>query len=384
MARSSKGEGSIFKTETGWRGYVTVDGKRKSFRATSKAEAAQKRRELLQRRDNGTLTVGISPTFEAWANHWLNSIAELAPLTRQGYRSYLDRYILPVIGKVPLDKLRPEHLEALYSSLKDGTNPGTRGPVGPATVRQTHSIIRRALKIASQRGHVARNVALLTTIPSVPKAQTESLSVEDAHAILAAAENSPHRARWVIALLLGLRPGEALGLTWENIDFEKGELHVRKQLQYVKGTGIILHNAPKTDAGHRTIMLPAFLTQLLKEHRDNQLRIMVEEGEDWKGWEFEGQPIPLVFTQRDGSPIPPRLDGTNWKKLLESAGIPHTRRYTARHTAATIMLDQIGDVAVVAATLGHSDPSFTFRVYVHALEEKKVTLAERMNAFATK
>lgn len=384
MARASKGEGSIVRDGDGWRARVTVDGKRKSVRASTKAEAAQKRRELLQRRDAGTLTSGSSPTFEAWSTHWLEAIAELAPMTHQGYRWYLNHYINPVIGSITLEKLKPEHLEKLYNSMRDGTHQKLKKPVSPATVRQAHSIIRRALKIATQRGHAGRNVALLVSIPAVPKAQTEALSIADAQAILAAAENSPYRARWVIALLLGLRPGEALGLTWDNIDLEAGELHVRHQLQHIAGRGLILKDAPKTDAGHRTVKMPQFLTQLLVEHRAKQLRIRAEEGDGWVGWQYNGKPIPLVFTQRNGMPISTRLDDDHWRELVSQAGLPHTRRYTARHTAATIMLDQIGDVAVVAATLGHSDPSFTYRVYVHALEEKKVTLAERLNAFAPK
>ena len=384
MARSSKGEGSLYRDGDSWRASVTIDGKKKRVRAETKAEAAQKRRELLQRRDSGTLVVGESPTVEAWLTHWLENIAELTPLTHTAYASHINGYIIPVIGKIRLEKLRPEHLEGLYSTMLDGTHQRTKKPVSPSTVRHTHSVLRRALKIANQRGHVARNIALLVNAPKAGKAQTEALSLADTQALLAAAESSPYRARWIIALLLGLRPGEVLGLTWNDIDLSKNELYVRHQLQHIKDVGVTLRESPKTDAGNRTVLMPSFLTEILRAHRAEQFRIMEEEGEDWKGWEFNGQPIPLVFTKRDGTPIAPRHDYQNWKRLLEQAGLPHTRLYTARHTAATIMLDQIGDVAVVAATLGHSDPSFTYRVYVHAMEEKKQDLANRLNVFATK
>jgi integrase len=378
MARNY-GEGSVYRDGDGWKAAITINGKRKVVRAKTKTEAAQKRRELLNQADAGTLNFESTMTTGAWMDHWLETIAQIAPLTKAGYRGYIDRYIIPSLGHIPLDKLKPEHLEALYTDLSNGTHPRTRKPVARATVRQTHSILRRALKIANQRERVNRNVALLVNPPRVPKAQTTALSLEDAHAIMAAAEHSPQRARWIIGLLLGLRPGEALGLTWDDIDFEANEIRVSKQLQYVAKRGLILKDSPKTDAGNRKVMMPVALAEILRAHRQAQLAMMVEEGPNWQPWEFDGKPVALVFTQRNGQPISSRLDTDYWEQLLADAGVPYTRRYTARHTAATLMLDQIGDVAVVAAALGHSDPSFTYRTYVHPMEEKKRQLADRMN-----
>jgi integrase len=196
---------------------------------------------------------------------------------------------------------------------------------------------------------------------------------------MAASTTSPLRARWIIGLLLGLRPGEALGLTWDDINFETNEITVSKQLQYVTKRGLMLRDSPKTDAGNRKVAMPAALAEILMDHRKNQLAMIAEEGPNYVPWEFDGKPVALVFTQRNGQPISSRLDTDYWEQLLEAAGVPYTRRYTARHTAATLMLDQIGDVAVVAAALGHSDPSFTYRTYVHPMEEKKRQLADKMN-----
>jgi integrase len=384
MARNSKGDGSIFATETGWRGYITVDGKRKEFRAKTKAEANQKRRDLLNRRDNGTLTVGSSPTVEAWITHWFENIADLSPMTRVGYRNKIRAYIMPSLATIRLDKLTPEHLEQMYATMLDGTHKGVgaRG-VGASTIKQAHSIISRSLTVAVQRGHVHRNVALLIEKPSVPKPKTTTLSLTDTRKILAKVKDTPDEARWTVLLLLGLRPGEALGLTWQNVNLVAGEIHIRHQLQHINTVGLIHREFPKTDAGFRTITLPPFITELLKKQAALQAITKREEGDDWEGWNYEGKTVDLVFDQRNGKPISTRFHTTHWTRLLASTGIEYTRPYTARHTAATIMLDTIGDVAVVAHNLGHTDPAFTFKTYVHPLAEKKAELAAKLEAFAS-
>lgn len=381
MGLTNYGEGSVYRDGQGWRVAVYVDGKRKVVRAKTKAEALQKRRELYTQKDSGTLSTGKGYTLTSWLDHWLNNIADIRDYTKAGYQFRIKQIIDPTIGKIQLEKLRPEHLEALYVSMKDGTHPRVTKPLAPAGIRQTHSIIRRALKIANQRGLVSRNVALLVDTPSVPKQKTEALSTEDAMKLLQAAKGRPDEARWVAALLLGLRPGEALGLTWDCIDFDKQTLTIKQQLQTLPKVGVTLQSATKTDAGAREIPIPEFLVTIFQLHKQEQERIKIEEGKNWVGWAYEGKKIDLVFTQRSGQPIPSRLDTDRWADLLKDAGLHHTRRYTARHTAATLMLDQINDIAVVASILGHTDPSFTYRTYVHPMEDKKRELADKMGAF---
>lgn len=381
MGLTNYGEGSVYQDGTSWKASILIDGKRKVVRAKTKAEAIQKRRELYAQKDSGSLATGKGYTLSAWLDHWLNNIADIRDYTKAGYQFRIKQIIDPTIGKIQLDKLRPEHLETLYASMKDGTHPRVTKPLAPAGIRQTHSIIRRALKIANQRGHVSRNVALLIDTPSVPKQKTEALSAEDARAILQAAKGRPDEARWVTALLLGLRPGEALGLTWECVDLENKTLTIKQQLQTLPKIGVTLQSATKTEAGARIIPIPEFLVEIFKLHRIAQDNVKIEEGKNWVGWKYEGKQIDLVFTQRSGLPIPSRLDTDRWSDLLKDAGITHTRRYTARHTAATLMLDQMNDIAVVASILGHTDPSFTYRTYVHPMEDKKRELADKMSAF---
>ncbi|WP_347134772.1 tyrosine-type recombinase/integrase, partial [Staphylococcus aureus] len=373
MSRAAKGEGTAFKTDSGWRGYVTVNGKRKYFSAKTKAEAAQLRRHLLSRRDQGELSVGKVPTLKEWLDHWL-SISEHRESTKVGYRNYVENYIEPLHG-VPLDKLGLEHLERLYADME------SRGLSG-STRHQVHSIIRVALKHAVWRGHVGRNVAALVKPPSVGKPRTEALSEADLDACFRAAIGNRYEARWFLSLQYGLRPGEATALEWPDVDFEKGQLHVHQQLQNIPGKGLVRVALPKTAKGDRLIDLPEYLIDMLAKRRADQLREMLEAGDEWAPWEDEGRPTAFVFTQRNGQPLRPGLDVTEWQRLLDRAGLPRQRRYVARHTAASVMVANGTDIATIAEVFGHASPSFTLNTYTHALAERKKELAKKMNRLA--
>ena len=374
MARAAKGDGGIYRHGDGWRVRVTIDGKRVERRASSKSEANQIRKDLLA---GGIIPQGW--TVDSWLQHWLDKIAVLAPSTRSGYEGSIRMYIKPAFGHMKLDKLRAEQIEKLYASMRDGTHKKGGRPLAGNTIGQVHAILHRALKIAYQRGHVARNIADMVNPPSRGKPKTESLSAADTRMLLQAAMATDYAPRWALALMKGIRPGEALGITWDRYDGKY--LKIDQQLQNIKGKGVILRQMAKSDAGDRGIELPPFIVELIDEYCRIQNTWRIEAGDGWKEWSPNGEPVALMFTMRDGGPILPRHDSTLWARLVASAGLPHTRRYTARHTAATLMLEAMGDVALVSETLGHRDSGFTYRTYVHTIEAKKAELAQAMNAF---
>lgn len=369
--RSAKGEGTIFfvASRAQYRGYVTVDGKRKYFSGKTKAEASQARKELIRRRDSGEVVHGREYTVGEWLDHWLNNVLDVKPYTLQTYRWTTEKVIKPKLGHVKLLNLRPEHIEEWMSGLTQS----------PATVRRFHSILRAALNVAVSRGHLPRNPTLLARAPRAPKPKTDSFSLADALAILAAVEGRRNAVRWHLGIREGLRPGEITGLTWPDFDMKTGTLTVHRQLTRVTGRGLVLQESPKTRAGERVIRLAPSLATMMREHRTHQLLEMAELGEDWRGWEFGGVPVPLIFTTATGSAIDAANDRREWNRILDAAGLPRANRYRARHTAATLMLLEGADVAVVAKKLGHADPAFTYRTYVHPLDVREDELGERMD-----
>ncbi|WP_166790207.1 site-specific integrase [Cryobacterium sp. Hh11] len=379
--RNAKGEGSVSKTATGYRGYVTVEGKRKYFTAKTKAEAGQKKRELLNRKDKGTLVTGKDITLGDWMRHWVK-VSKLEPSVRGTYDWNIEAYVVPHIGAIKLSALRAEHLENLYALMAAGEVGKSGKKLAPRTIRNVHANIRAALNVAVARGRVGHNVALHAVTPTVTKADTTSFSEADTLAILAAAVGDRLEARWNLGILYGVRPAEVLGLTWADIDMDNGVVHVHSQLQRVRGVGLMHKPVPKTPAGDRELTLAPEIVEMLKETRAQQIRDRIVNADIYTEWEYDDKPVGLVFTRPNGRPVEPRLDSRYWRDLLASTGLPHARRYQLRHTAATLMLDMGVDVVIVAATLGHANPSFTFDTYVHPLDVRKAEAGLMMGRLA--
>ncbi|MDF2442685.1 MAG: integrase, partial [Subtercola sp.] len=275
------------------------------------------------------------------------------------------------LGSTPLGNLTREQIEAWITGLG----------FAPSSQRRYLAPLKAALNEAVDRGQIGFSPAEKVKLAPVDKKRKDAYSSADRSAILAAATGY-NAARWHFGLLFGPRPGEALGLTWPDIDFGLGTVTIRRELLYAKGTGTYLQDASKSEAGtDRVIYLPDYLVAMFRDQRSLQLKMMAEMGDEWEGWEYLGQPVPLVFTQSNGRPIGARMDTERWHTLTTAAGLADARRYKARHTAAThLITDTGGNASVTADILGHADGAFTYRVYVHPLEEVKRQLAKQMNA----
>ena len=311
------------------------------------------------------LEAGRSPTVAQWLTHYVEAIAapKLRPSTLARYRLVV-RQLEPHLGHHRLARLQPEHVEAAYKAMLAG------GGLAPASVLYAHRVLSRALKVAMQRGRVARNVCGLVDSPSVPRHEIRPLRATEARAVLDAAEDGRNAARWSVALALGLRQGEALGLSWEDLDLDEGTLTVRRALQRQTGRGLVLVE-PKSRAGHRTISLPEQLITSLRAHRAEQAAERLRAG---NVWEDHG----LVFVQPTGKPIDPRADYGAWKQLLVDAGVRDARLHDARHTAATLLLSQGVPARVAMEILGHSQISLTLGTYSHVVPELQRDAAEKV------
>src|SRR3954454_23733528 len=349
--RKAAGESSIHKGADGrWHGYVSMGLKeggkrdRRHVAAIKRADVVRRVRELEDQRDAGiALSSGRGLTVEQWMHLWLETIAsrKVRPSTLAGYRSCLKRIDLH-LGHHRLDKLQPEHLEAFYSRLEaDG--------LSSTTALLHHRVISRALKVALQRGRVARNVATLVDAPTALREEVEPLTTADARRILDLAKDLPNGTRWSVALALGLRQGEALGLLWDAVDLDAGTLTVRRALQRQAGKGLVLVE-PKSRAGRRTIKLPDALWDALRSHRAWRAERRLAAGGVWEDGGY-------VFCQPNGRPIDARRDWLEWKALLKAAGVRDARLHDARHTAATLLLQQGVPARVVMEILGHSQIS---------------------------
>ena len=209
MARG-KGEHGVYQRANGrWvasieAGYTVTGRKRRTVTAATKPEILRKLRALEEEIEAGM--VGDDPTLETWLEHWLTEICprRVKPTTIRGYRSYVDRWIVPTLGRKRVKALTPADVRRLHKTMR------TAGRA-EASVRQAHAILQRALKVAEREGHALRNVAALVDPPGTDVTPHETLTPAQARRVLRAARSPRELARLTCALVLGIRQGEALG-----------------------------------------------------------------------------------------------------------------------------------------------------------------------------
>lgn len=243
--------------------------------------------------------------------------------------------------------------------------------LSPRTVQYLHAIIRRALNVGMKWGLVARNVAVLADAPRVKRKEVPILSPEQARLFLDTTREDRLHALYVVALTLGLRQGEALGLRWRDVDLEASKLKVNVGLRRAFGERELADL--KTERSRRSFVLPAVVIAALREHRLRQVQERLAAGEEWKE-------SGLVFTTTRGGSLDGSTVSHRFQALLARAGLPRFRFYDMRHSAASFLLGQGVDLRIIMEVLGHSQISLTANLYTHVLPVLKQDVADKMDA----
>lgn len=369
MRRRGNGEGSIFRREDlgNWCAVLTVDGRRMYLYAKSRQEVARKLSAAIEARERGTLVTAPQQPLGRYLDQWLAESVKprVRPWTFKGYEVLVRIHIKPVLGKVPLQKLTPQHVQRLMNRM-------IAGGASPKTASYALGTLRTALNEAMRWGLVSRNVASLVPRPRVDRFEIHPLTPAEARHFLEVAAEDRLGALYSVALTVGLRQGEALGLRWDDVDLDAGLVHVRFQLQRIDGQGLQLV-APKTKLSRRTLALPPTIAANLGSHRARQAEERLRAGS-------RRIETGLVFTTEIGT----GLDGPNvtksFQRLLEKAGLPRRRFHDLRHSCASLLLAQNVAPRVVMEVLGHSQISLTMNTYSHVLPELKREAAQQMEA----
>ena len=371
MARRGRGEGGITKRRDGrWMGQADLgwqDGKRrrKSLYGRTKSEVQAKLRETLHRKAHGMPPVPEQETVGTFLRRWLDIKKEgVRQRTWTRYEQIVRAHLLPNLDRIRLAQLTPQDAAECLRRVKvSGSAYMARG---------ARDVLRTALNQALRWELVSRNVAVLTDPPRHRTREITPLTPGQAGTLLAAVAGHRLEALITVALGLGLRQGEALGLRWEqDVDLEAGKLSVQQTL--VRAGREPRFEEPKTDRSRRTITMPGVVAAALRRHRTRQLEEQLAAGPEWHR-------SRLVFTTPIGTPIDRgRLHGT-FKAILRSAGLPDIRYHDLRHTAATLLLVQGVDMRTIMATLGHSRISQTMDLYAHMMPTLRGHAAEQMDA----
>lgn len=362
--RRAHGEGSVVQLADGtWRAVVPIGGgRRKWVRGKTRAEVVRKASELKAKRDQGLPVTTGSATVGEYLDAWL---ADAAPSLRTGtYRSHESSvriHLKPGIGRHRLDQLGPAHVQRLMNDL-------SAGGLSSSSVIRIHATLRRALTQAERWGLVARNVAKLVDLPSLKRPEIEPFTSDEAREFLALLKGHRMEALYSVAISLGLRQGEALGLRWSDVDLDNRVLNVRHQLQTKPRGGDIEWLTEtrglvptKSHRSRRLLPIPVPLADQLRLHRANQSRDRLMAGDRWVEHD-------LVFPTRHGMPY----DGVNithrFQAFLAEHGLPRRRFHDLRHSCGSLLAAQGVPLHEVQAILGHAQLSTTM-IYVHSVPE---------------
>lgn len=361
-------EGSIRKRADGrWEARLILeDGTRRSLYGRTRQEVARHLSEALRDKEQGISALGDRQTLEQFLTSWTELTKHtIKPRTWRRYGEFVRLHIVPVLGKVPLTKLSAQQVQALYTrKLDEG--------LAPATVRQLHAILHRALRTALRLGLTQRNVADMVDPPRIGHKEMAILSPEQVHALLAAAVGDRLESLYVLAIGTGMRLGELLALKWRDVDLEGASVQVRATLQRTPEGYTFAE--PKTVGSRRRVALPISVASSLRRHRARQLEERLRLGEAWTD-------LDLLFPDEAGGP----LDGISvlryeFHPLLRRAGLPRVRFHDLRHTAATLLLSRGINPKVVSEMLGHSTISITLGLYGHVTPHMQQGAADAMDA----
>ena len=325
--RRANGEGNIRKRKDGrWEGRYTVGhdpetGKAiiKNVLGKTQAEVKEKLKKAIE--ENVGIDYGRAKTYTVgnWLEVWYENYAKIKmrPSTYLTYHGYIENHIKPQLGKIPLNDLTTLHLQQLYKKLlaegRVERIEAQKQPKGLSakTVRNIHQIISSALKLAVEQRLIARNPADGCALPKAERKEMQTLPVEQLTSFLREAKDSGVFALYYIDLTTGLRRGELLGLKWSDIDLEKGDLRVQRQIGRIDGK--IIEMPPKTKNAYRTLPLSADAISVLMQQRRKT------GNSEW------------VFPSPTGGPMSPDSVLHMLHRVLKRAGLPEVRFHDLRH-----------------------------------------------------
>ena len=356
MARKANGQGHTYKVGNSYRTVIRCGDHSITAMAATAQDSRKKAKLKLESMPNILAKRSALPsarlTIGAFLLSWLEDEHKhnIAHSTYKRYRALLVHHIEPVIGNLELQKTTPSDITKVISSMREAGQ-------SPRSQQQARALLSVGLGEAENKGYIALNPVKKVRIPVNKGREIEPLAIEEVKRLLETYEGTYMSARLHIALLAGLRQGEALGLRWQDIDFDSATLEVRNQVQKIDGrlqlTGL------KTDRSRRFIALTGGSVESLKQHRQIIENMRLACGDSW-------QENDLVFPHIDGTYHPAILDYNAWKRCLRLCGVKQRRLHDARHTAATLMYAQGVGIEVISRALGHSSSAITSKLYVHS------------------
>lgn len=349
--------------------YRDTDGKvkQKSLRSFDKISEAKK--ALIEEKhkiNNDNFIMPQKTTFREYITNWITQHKNnLSPTTYNRYRGIIDQDIIPNLGDIELQKLNAIHIQNFYNKMLER--------LSGKTVMQYHRIIHKSLKTAYKMQIIPKNPAEFVDVPKVKKYKASVYTKKEVKQLLESVKNTRIEVPVNLALGLGLRAGEMLGLRWTDIDFNKGIINITQTAVRGENSGEVIFKDPKSETSLRTLTAPEALLKILKEHKIKQMELQLQSY-----GEFNNE-YNLVFTQITGKPMSSASFSRMFRDFLKRKNLPLIRFHDLRHTNASLMLASGTSAKVASSRLGHSSIGITMDLYTHVLQELEQDAAEKLN-----
>ena len=294
---------------------------------------------------------------ESWYEYWISiKKKSVRPNTVRNYTERYKKNIRKVIGNKLLSEVKPIHCQRIFSEMADE---GYR----TSTIYQTRIALFNMLEFAKENDVILTNPCKksVRSDMGLPSEKKEALTIADQKAFLEGVKGQSYENQFRFVLQTGLRTGELVGLKWDDVDFEKRTVIIRRSTEYRHAVGEWREGPPKSKSGYRTIPLTDEALRILKAQREKNSKIKVISME-WRD---------QVFLCKKGEPVKNSTYDTTLYKICDKVGIRHFAMHVLRHTFATRCIEGGMLPKTLQKILGHSNIGITMNLYVHITEEEK-------------
>lgn len=321
----------------------------------------RKEAEEALRRTLGRLDVGDDPMptkvilsefAERWLAH-LEAVDSPRPTSRRRYAELLCQRVVPLIGGMRLDRIRPAHVQAVLDAA-------TEAGLAPATAQKIRAAMSSMFNMALKWTLVSSNPVRATSTPTIRSPKLVTPSGTELRALAETAVGTTWEIPILLATTTGARRAEILGLRWSRVDLDRRRVRIDETLQRIGGE--LAFVPPKTDKARREIPLPAFALERLRTHKADQARRRLALGVGWSN-------ADLVCERGDGTPLDPDSFTHGFARIAKAAGLDGVRLHDCRHGVATALAKRGVPAYVTSKVLGHSSVHFTANAYQHADDE---------------
>ena len=355
---------------------ITGERKRKYKTVTgTKKEADQALRRFITELERGEYIEDNNITVSDWLQKWLEVyiVPTVSPTTLVGYKGMIRRYVDPLIGHLQVQEMNALAVQIWVNKLK--VSPISGEPLTAGTIKHTYHVLRGAMDKAVQAGLIHRSPCAGIQLPKGEKKKPVIYDETQIQQLLDFARGTEMELIIDLELCMGMRRGELLGLQWQDIDWEKKQIHIIRSRVAVDGKSVV--KQPKTESSTRIVDVPEILMKKLRAHKVKCMEQKIRVGRRLLEEDF-------IIVHPNGKPIYPEYVSQMFTKLQKRANLPKCRFHDLRHLCASIMVKQGVEVKVAQERLGHKDITTTMNIYAHVLPGSAREAAEKIGQLVYK